>query len=96
MKRIAIGLFFLGSSLAVAAGDVDAFLTAYGSMDKSGSEVMTEYRAQVQTKCTRDVSVEELKKFSNSALYFKLVALRATGASNAPEYHSGLASVSCK
>lgn len=96
MKRIVIGLFFLGSSLVVAAGDVDTFLTAYSTMDKSGFQVMTEYRSQMQTKCSRDVSVEELKKFSNTPLYMRLVALRTTGLSSGPEYQTALASVSCR
>lgn len=96
MKWIVIGMFFLGSSFSVVAGDVDAFLAAYSSMDKTGYQVLSDYRSHIQSKCARDVTVEELKVFSKTPVYMKLLALRTMNSDATPEYKTTLATVSCK
>lgn len=93
MKKILAVCLFLVSHYAVASNDVDEFLFAYGNMDKVGHRVFSDYRAYVVSECSRDVTVKELRSFSNSAVYMKLSSLLFMNGDQTPDYQSTLAIV---
>lgn len=80
---------------ASADSNVDAFLTSYSTMDKSGYQILNDYRTQINTTCKRDVTMEEMNTFQKSKEYSMLSALLTTSNSDAPDYKNKISSLGC-
>lgn len=85
----------LCSTNAIADNKVDAFLTAYSTMDKSGYQILSDYREQVNLTCKRDVTIEEIEAFQKSREYATLSALVTVAGRNITDYKNILQSLVC-
>ena len=83
------------SNSAFAGPEVDAYLSGIAAMDKNEYQVLSDYRDHINTICSRDVTIPELRTFNMSGQYAKLVANLAINSAPPLEYSSTLSSISC-
>lgn len=96
MKKLLVVLLLLVSGHVAALDDVGAFLSAYEAMDKDGYQVVSDYRLHILSNCSRDVTVREIRLFSTSPMYFKLVSLHTMGIPQVKIYQSTFTEITCE
>jgi hypothetical protein len=95
MKRLLLILAILVSNSALAGPEVDSYLSGIAAMDKNEYQVLSDYRDRINTTCSRDVTIQELRAFNMSGQYAKMAANLSTNTAPTAEYSSTLASISC-
>lgn len=95
MKKLLFILVFLVSNSAFAGPEIDSYLSGIASMDKNTYQVLSDYRDRINTNCSRDVTILELRAFNTSEQYKKMAANLSVNTAPTPEYSLTLASISC-
>lgn len=95
MKRLLFILVLLISNSAFAGPEVDSYLSGLAAMDKNAYQILSDYRDRINTNCSRDVTIPELRAFNMSGQYTKMAANLSVNTAPTAEYSSTLASISC-
>lgn len=95
VKKLLLILVFLISNSAFAGPEVDSYLSGIAAMDKNEYQVLSDYRDRINTNCSRDVTIPELRAFNMSGQYAKMAANLTINSAPTSEYSSTLSSISC-
>lgn len=92
-------LLIVGMLCAVSAhagDDIDTYLKSYSTMDKSGYQILTDYREHIRSVCKRDITHEEIEKFQKSGEYAFLLSTSTLQGSSSPDYKTTISSIGCE
>jgi hypothetical protein len=95
LKKLLFIFALLISSSAFAGPEVDSYLSGIAAMDKNTYQVLSDYRDRINSICSRDVTIPELRAFNMSGQYAKMAANLSINTAPTPEYSSTLSSISC-
>lgn len=93
---IAVVVLTCAASSVYADEGANAFLQAYSTMDKTGAQVLSDYKRHVETNCQRDVSMDELQKFQGEKEFVYLTGLLTLSDTSNPDYQKVISSISCE
>jgi len=95
MRSLLLVAALLVSNSTFAGPAVDSYLSGIASMDKVMFQILSDYRDRINTACSRDVSIPELRALTLSSQYAKLSATLSNTSAPVSEYNSILTSISC-
>lgn len=93
---IAVVIIICAASSVYADERANAFLQAYSTMDKTGTQVLSDYKRHVEANCQRDVSMEELQKFQGQKEFANLAGLLTLSDTSNPDYQKVISSIPCE
>ncbi len=74
----------------------NVFLQAYSTIDKTGGQVLSDYKRHVEANCQRDVSMDELQKFQGEKEFAHLSGLLTLSDTSNPDYQKVISSIPCE